>query len=150
MTVGIETPIMNAARPGDGSVCSASESSTVPCRGVRRFDQRRLAGDRDALGDRADFHRQIEREELLRADADAAAVDRLVALQRRLDRVVAGVDVGEHVFAALVGHRRPLDVGLLVGQRDFNAGNDAARVLDRSAQASLEPLPEDRTRGGHD
>jgi hypothetical protein len=29
-TVGTEAPIMNALRPGDGSVCSAAESSVVP------------------------------------------------------------------------------------------------------------------------
>ena len=63
------------------------------------------AGDRDVLLDRADLHREIEREELLRADADAAAVDRLVALQGGLDGVGAGIDVGEDVLAALVGRR---------------------------------------------
>ena len=62
----------------------------MPCDAFAGLDQRRLTGDRDVLGDRADLHRQVEREELLRADADAAAVDRLVALERRLDGVVAG------------------------------------------------------------
>ena len=30
MTVGTVVPIMNALRPGAGSVCRAAESSTVP------------------------------------------------------------------------------------------------------------------------
>ena len=31
ITVGTVVPIMNALRPGEGSVCSAAVSRTVPC-----------------------------------------------------------------------------------------------------------------------
>ena len=86
---------MNALRPGDGSVCSAAESSAVP---VDAFDVS-ISGAWPVTVTfsviDADFHREVEGEELLRADANAAAVGRLVALQRRLDCVVAGIDVGE-------------------------------------------------------
>jgi len=100
---------------------------------VRRIDERRLAGDRDVLGNRPDFHREVEREELLRADANPAAIDRLVTLERRLDPVGTGIDVREDELAALVCDNRALDVRLLVGERHLDARDDAASVLDRAA-----------------
>src|SRR6185436_3294533 len=111
-------------------------------RGVAGFNQGSLPGDRHALGDRADFHDEIEREELLRRDSDAAAVDSFVALESRRDLVVAWVDVRKHVLAAFVGHRRALDVRLFVGEGYFHAGYDTAGVFQRAANTTLEPLSE--------
>ena len=141
MTVGMETPIeeRGAARRRQRLQRLGVEHRAL--RRVRRLDQRRCAGDGDALLDGADLQREVEREELLRADADAAAVDRLVALKGRLDGVGAGIDVGEDVLAALVRDGRALDVRLLVGQRDLHARHDAPGILEGSAQTSLESLP---------
>src|SRR5207249_1905557 len=81
--------------------------------------------------------------------ANAVAIDRLVALKGRPHRIRAGVDVRERVLAALVGDHGPLDVRLFVGERHFDARNDAACVLDRSAQASLETLSKSTRRERH-
>ena len=82
MTVGTVVPIMNAERPGDGSVCSAAESSTVPC---DAFDVS-MIGDWPVTVMFSSIAPtsidEVERDELLSADRDARALDRLVALQR--------------------------------------------------------------------
>ena len=70
MTVGTVVPIRNAARPGDGSVCSACESITVPVDAVDVSMTGVSPRNRHRLRERADFERHVEREELLRADAD--------------------------------------------------------------------------------
>ena len=66
-------PIRNALRPGAGSDSSVCLIEHAAGRRGRRVDQRRLAGDRDVLLDRADFEHHVERDELLRADDDALA-----------------------------------------------------------------------------
>jgi hypothetical protein len=116
-------------------------------RGIRRFNQRRLAGDRHVLGDRTDVHRQIEGEELLRADADAGSIDRLVALEGDLQPVSAGVDRREHVLAALVGHDRSADVRAFVGEGHFRPRQHAAGILHRAANTALKALSEYCARG---
>ena len=115
-------------------------------RRIRRLDQRRLPGHGDVLFDAPDVHRQVERDERLRADADAGLVDRLVSLQRDFHLVRAGLDGSEHVLAPLVGDRRTRDVGAFIREGHFDARQDAAWILDRSAQPPLESLAEDRRR----
>src|SRR5439155_723128 len=109
-------------------------------RRVGRLDDGRLADDRDALGQRAHLQREVEDDEGLRADADAALLDRLVALQRRRHLVRARLYGGEDIFAPLVRRRRAFDVRRFVGEGHLHAGHDAARVLHGSAQAALEAL----------
>jgi len=103
----------------------------------RRVDHRRSTGDGDRLAYLADFERQIERQELLRADDDASALERLEAGQRRPQRVHARRDVGECVLAHRVGDRRPLDRGLFVHERDICPWHDAAGVAHGAAHAAL-------------
>ena len=64
-----------------------------PLRRVRRLDDRRLASNRDVFLDRTHFHRQVERQELLSADGNLTAIDRLVARENGFDLVRAGLDV---------------------------------------------------------
>ena len=111
-------------------------------RRVRRFDQRRVGRDGDRFLDGADFERDVEGDELLRADADAAALEGLEALHRRLDGVARRIERRERVLARRVRDRVARDAVGLVDQRDRDAGNHALRVLDRAAHAALERLGE--------
>ena len=119
-------------------------------RGIRGLDQRRLAGDRDVLFDGADLEGQIEHDEGLRPDPDAGALDLLEPLQRRPHRVRPWIDAREHVLAAVVGDSGAIDVRLLVVERHFHTGHDAAGVLDRAAEAPLEALAGRVSRERHD
>ena len=94
-TVGTVTAIRNTLRPTLGSVFERLGIEHVGVRGVRGLDQRRIGGHGDRLLERADLERDVERDERLRRDADAAALEGLEPRDARLDRVVAGVDAPE-------------------------------------------------------
>ena len=72
------------------------------------LDERRLAGDGDLLGDRADLEREVEHGRLLRADAEAFRSSVLKPGQRDADRVGARQHAGKRVLADFVRHRRAL------------------------------------------
>ena len=105
MTVGTVTAKRNAERPPLGSVCELSRVDDRAGGRVRGVDQRRLAGDGDGFLQLADLERDVEGDELLRADANAAVLVGLEPGERRLDGVGAGRDRGEVVFALVVGDR---------------------------------------------
>ena len=71
-------------------------------RRVRRLDERRLTGDGDRLGQGADFERDVERDELLRADRNALLCVGLVALERDLQPIRPRRQVREAVFTGPV------------------------------------------------
>src|SRR5207249_8959799 len=71
---------------------------------------------------------------------------RLVHLQRHYHLLPARPGRSEHVLAPLVGDRRTRDVGAFIREGHFDARQDAAWILDRSAQPTLESLAEDRRR----
>ena len=61
-----------------------------PGRRIRRLDQRRVGGDGDGLLQLAHFERDVQRQKLLRRDADALALVGLEAGEGRPDGVGAG------------------------------------------------------------
>ena len=63
-TVGTVTAIRNTLRPTLGSDFERLRVEHVGVRGIRGFDERRVGGDGDRLLDRADFERDVERDEL--------------------------------------------------------------------------------------
>ena len=84
-------------------------------RRVRPLEQRRGAGDRDFFLNGSDFERDVEREELLRADTESEALEGLVALPDRPQRVGAGDDGRERILAtALLSVVRETRVSSLV------------------------------------
>ena len=86
-----------------GSVSSVVLSSTSPVDAFEVSISGDSAVDRDRLFDRADLEHDVEREELLRADACVLALEGLEAGDRRLDGVDAGRHAGnEYSPAALV------------------------------------------------
>jgi hypothetical protein len=109
-------------------------------RGIRGLDQRRVRRHRDRLLHRADLERDVERDELLRADAQALALEGLEALHRGPDGVAGGVERRERILARLVRHRVAVHTIGFVDQRDRHAGDHALCVLDRSTHAALERL----------
>ena len=66
-------------------------------------------------------------------DGDAGLHVFLEALERRLQRVGARLEVADGVRTRVVGDRRHLEPGALVGHRDGRAGNGRARVVHHSA-----------------
>jgi hypothetical protein len=109
-------------------------------RGVRRVDERRLAGDRDRLFDRADFEIDVDGDELLRADHNPFALERSVAAQHGQQTVHARIDGGKCVLAGAVRHGIPRDIRLIVNQHHCGARHDAARVFHSAAQSALKRL----------
>ena len=92
-------------------------------RRVRRLDERRLAGDGDRFLDRADFERDVERDELLRADDDAlCSRSVLKPVSCRLQRVGARRHRREVVLPDVVGDRLARDVRRFVGERTATPG----------------------------
>ena len=71
MTLGTVTAKRNALRPAVGSVSSVALSIIVPTDAFDVSMRGACAGDRDRFLQLADFEREVEREKLLRADADA-------------------------------------------------------------------------------
>ena len=128
------------AAPGSGNRLERFGVEHVAGRRVHRVDERRLAGDRNRLFERADFERDVEPDELLHADRDAFSLERLVALHRRLHGVGPWLDGGEGILADPVGHRVARDAVPVVDHRDGHAGNHALRILDDAAQAALRRL----------
>ena len=92
------------------------------------------------LLDGADFEGDVERDELLRADADALPLEGLEPLHRGLDRVDDGIERRERVLARRVRDRVARHAVGLVDERDRDAGDHALRVLDRPAHAALKRL----------
>ena len=82
------------AAHASGSDCERLAVQHFADRRVRRFDERRLAGDRDRFLDGADLELKIERHELLRADASCPSARTsckpctvaLIGVARRVDR----------------------------------------------------------------
>ncbi len=109
-------------------------------RRVRRVDERGRARDRDGFLQRADFKSDVERDELLGADADALVLVRLEPGQRRLHRVGAWRHGGEVVLTRLVGHDLARGARAFVDQLHRHTGNDAVRVFHRTAQAARKRL----------
>ena len=68
---------------------------------------------------------EVERHELLRGDADAVALEGLVAGERRADAVGRGRERRKVVLAGGIGHRFAGDGRRLVDHRDRDAGNHA-------------------------
>ena len=139
-TVGTVTAIRNTLRPTLGSVSSVLASSTSACDAFEVSISGASAVTVIDLLDGADFERDVERDELLRADADAAPLEGLEPLHRGLDGVGRRIERRERILARLVRDRVARDAVGFVDQRDRDAGNDALRVLDRAAHAALERL----------
>ena len=118
--------------------------------GGRGVDERRLAADRHALLDRADLQIELAPHALRGAERDAFGRVRLEARERYDERIGAARDVIED---ELTGGARDLalgDAGLLVGQFDVGAGQDASRCVDHDAREGrrgpLRPRPARHTR----
>ena len=109
-------------------------------RGRRGVDERRLAGHGHRFLNRSDLQHDVERDELLRRDAQPGPVERLVIRQLRFDGVGAGRHRREVVLPDVVGHRVPRDIGGLVDERHRRAGQHAIRVGDDPANAAGECL----------
>ena len=108
---------------------------------LRRQERRR--GDRDRLGDRADFERGVHARLLPHVELDLFEHDPLEPLPLDRHGVVADGDAGEVVVAGAVGRGRRLDVGRLVLQGHRGVGDDGAgRVRDQARHARAVDLRE--------
>jgi len=94
--------------------------------GIGRIDERRIAGDRDRFLQLADIELDVQRHELLGADADALVLEFLEARQFRRDGVDTGVHRRKVILAAFVGDRITARAVVLAEQRDGHAGDHAA------------------------
>ena len=102
------------------------EDESLPQRG--RFQQRRLTGHSNFLGDGADFERELERELLTGPKRDAASPQRLEPLHFDHDLVVARDEQARFEIAAAVGDERLRHTGGGIDDFDSGAGYDALLV----------------------
>src|SRR5262249_16632912 len=109
-------------------------------RRVGRVDQRRLPGDRDVFFEAAELERDVERDELLRADRQPFRFIRLVAGELGLERVGGWRDGWEAVLTDVVGCDLTRDIGGFVGQRDGDARDYTVGVAHQAANATGELL----------
>jgi hypothetical protein len=112
--------------------------------GFLRIDERRLALDRDRLGDGRNLQLEVERRRVADREADAFLGHRAEAGQLRRNLVDADRHRGHHVSARRRGDRRADRAGIDMGRRDGGARQRrAAFVQHGSAQFGL---PDLRTR----
>ncbi len=112
-----------------------------------RLQRRRLGRNRDFLGQRASFEREVERQRTRCVELDVRPADLLEPAQLGRDLVFAGCEVRKCVEAAPVGDGAADLLCLSAGERDGDAGNDPAlRVLDCSGDRAAVELCECRRR----
>lgn len=101
------------------------------------LDNGRLRGHRELFRQSADFEREVLDHDLLRRDAEALPLFGAETGQGHADGVDTRKHARERVLADLVRRRRAHGVGVFVDERDVDARDDALRVLDQAAHASL-------------
>ena len=101
-------------RPGDDQIE----------RRLGRLDERRLFAHRDDFADAADVERRVDAGLAADLEAQVGAAERLEAGQLERQLVGAGGHVGQRVRAGAIGRRRAEEAGVLIAQRDGDAGQD--------------------------
>ena len=86
---GISGPRSTKCRPFSGISCTVRLGHHLADRHRRGLDERRRAGDRDVLGERADAQLQVERDGLRRAELELALLI-LESVDVRRDLVMPG------------------------------------------------------------
>ena len=99
----------------------------APCRG-RRLEQRRLGGDPDFFGHRADRQRHVHAQPVAGAQFDFPA-GRAETRQRERHAIAAVHQRGQEIDALLVGHDGGRDVGVHVDRRRRHPGQHSALVV---------------------
>ncbi len=136
-----------AARRGQGLDGLLVEGAAH--RGVRGLEGHSPCLDGDLLLELADLEREIHGDELLGPDADPLVLDGLEALHRDLDRVGAGLDLHERIFAGAVGGGSSDGAVGFVEKRHLGAGHHSPRLAHRAAQPAVIRLRQ-QGHGGQD
>ena len=111
-------------------------------------DERRLAGDRDRLGELAELHGHVQRERLLQGHADVVPDQGLEAVQGERDPIDAGHQVEQAEDAVRVRDGRGLSDELGARGLDRHSRQDAAvRVGDGPDDAGVGHLAVSRHEG---
>ncbi len=115
-----------------------------------RVDERRRAGHRDRLLQRADLQVHVNRHELLRRDTHTLLFVGLESGERRPHRVGARRDRRKVVQALIVRHGLALCVRSFVHQLHRHPGDDAIGISDCTAKTSGKRLRACSARGRQD
>ncbi len=103
------------------------------------IDQRRVGGDGDRLGQRADAQRDVDHRRLAGAQRHAGLLELLEALQLRRDAVGAERQQRRAIQAAFIGDDHALVAGVDVGDGHGDAGQQRALfVLDRAFDGAVD------------
>src|SRR6185503_232279 len=92
--------------PGRNRVEQLAVDHLAP-RGVLDVDDRRLAGDRHRLGDRADAHLHVDWRREVGVEHDALAFDTVEPLKRKRHRIRPGAQIDHAVLTRLIGDGGP-------------------------------------------